>query len=439
MNWNSQVFRYDAADVQGPRTSIVTALPGGVLADGYCMDTSISADGRYVAFRSAATNLDSPAPAPETLGVFVRDMTDGTFTRVDVLGNGDPFDHLYPYTPTISADGTAVAFMSNAVNAVDGQYSWGAQHVFVATAFSVTAASASHPAQGGSGSIDVNTLPASGWNAVSLDPWITLTDGAGFAAGPRTVQYSVDPNASGIVRDGRIRLGSRIIDIHQDGDGDTTPPVVTPIVTGTLSASGWYTSDITVQWTVTDPESEIVSTGYGCGVTSTFTTDFIYASPTCEATSHGGTTTVSVPLRRDTTAPSIYISNPAPTLYPTGAHVVPVFGCDDSHGYSGLATCAITAGASPLDTLDARMASVHGDRQRRAREHGDADRRVPHRLRRVRGAVPGDHGVVAIQWGLVRPRATHRRLPERGAGMVRERHRRPGMDQRRGHQLPGHL
>ena len=229
----------------------------------------------------------------------------------------------------------------------------GAQHVFVATAFSVSTASASLPPAGGSGSIDVNTLPVSGWNAVSLDPWITLTDGAGFAAGPRTVHISVDTEPAGIVRDGRIRLGSTIIDVHQDGDGDTTPPVVTPIVTGTLSASGWYTSDITVQWTVTDPESEIVSTGYGCGVTSTFTTDFIYASPTCEATSHW--------RHHDHGGPSAATGHdPAIDLYQCARRRRSTrrartscrpSRCDDPTGYSGLATCAITAGASPLNTL----------------------------------------------------------------------------------------
>jgi hypothetical protein len=38
---------------------------------------------------------------------------------------------------------------------------------------------------------------------------------------------------------------------------DTTPPQLTPTITGTLGLDGWYTSDVHVSWTVADPESEI--------------------------------------------------------------------------------------------------------------------------------------------------------------------------------------
>jgi hypothetical protein len=346
-NWQSQILRYDRQAAQN-QTSIVTVLPDGTVGDAYSYDSSLSADGRYVAFRSTSTNLATPAQAPNNAGVFVRDMLAGTFTRVDVLNTGEGFDHSFPYAPSISADGTAVAFMSDARNAVDGIYAFGSYHAFVATAFTISTTSASFPMAGGLGSIDVNTLPVTGWQAVSLDPWITLMEGGAFAAGPRTVHYSVEPNTAGIVRHGRIKLGSTIVAIHQEGDGDTTPPVITPTVTGTLSPSGWYTSDITVQWSVSDPDSEIINTGYGC-VTATFTSDFIYANPTCEATSHGGTATVSVPLRRDTTPPVIAITSPLPVYYPTGTNIVPSFSCTDASSYSGTASCA-RADAGPLDS-----------------------------------------------------------------------------------------
>ena len=345
-SWNSQALRFDR---QTQSTAIVSALPDGTIGNAYSYDTAISADGRYVAFRSSSTNLAMPAQPENTAGVFVRDMTEGTVTRVDVLTSGEGFDHSFPYAPAISADGTAVAFMSDAQNAVGGVYTFGSQHTFVVSGFSVAPASATVPMAGGTGSFDVNTFPVAGWTAVSLDPWITLTEGAGFGAGARTVNYSVEPNASGIMRHGRLMLGSMVVEIHQEGDGDTTPPVITPIVTGTLSPSGWYTSDITVRFTVSDPESEIVSTSYGCGVTSTFTSDFILASPMCEAASHGGTASVSVPLRRDTTPPQIAINSPLPVYYPTGATITPAFGCSDPNGYSGVASCERSA-SGPLDT-----------------------------------------------------------------------------------------
>jgi hypothetical protein len=348
-DWKSQVLRYDTQGVPpAERTTVVTALPDGTVGNGYSFDSALSADGRYVAFRSTSTNLALPPQPQDNAAIFVRDMVSGTFTRIDVLDSGEGFDHSYPYSPSISADATAVAFMSDARNAVGGQYTFGSQHTFVATAFSVSPSSATVPMAGGTGTIEVNTLPVSGWNAVSLDTWIVLMAGDGFAAGPRTVEYSVEANESGILRTGRIRLGSKIVTIEQEGDGDTTPPVITPTVTGTLGANGWYTSKITVQWSVTDPESEIVSIS-GC-YNSTFTSDFIYASPMCEATSHGGTATVSVPLRRDTTAPAIAINAPLPVFYRTGTSLFPSYSCSEPNGYAGVASCTTTAGPGPLDT-----------------------------------------------------------------------------------------
>ena len=346
--WYAQVLRYDR-QAEGARTAIVTALPDGTLGNGYSSTTSVSADGRYVAFRATSTNLAAPAQPENSAAMFVRDMATGTFTRVDVLDNGEGFDHSFPHAVSVSADGSAVVFMSNARNAVDGIYTFGSEHTFVVTAFSVSATSASFPTAGGTGGIDVATSPVSGWNAVSLDPWIVLTEGAGFAAGSRTVNFTVTPNPSPVVRHGRLKLGSTLVAIAQEGDGDTTPPMITPIVTGTLSASGWYTSDITVQWSISDPDSEILSTGYGC-VPSSYTSDFLFASPTCEATSHGGTASVSVPLRRDTTPPAITISAPAPVYYRTGTAVTPAFTCQDPSGHSGVASCQRTGGSGPLDT-----------------------------------------------------------------------------------------
>jgi hypothetical protein len=40
---------------------------------------------------------------------------------------------------------------------------------------------------------------------------------------------------------------------------DATPPSVTANVTGTEGIDDWYTSDVSVTWTVTDPDSPILS------------------------------------------------------------------------------------------------------------------------------------------------------------------------------------
>ncbi len=84
--------------------------------------------------------------------------------------------------------------------------------------------------------------------------------------------------------------------------GDQTPPDVTPVVTGTLGTNGWYTSDISISWTVTDGESAITSPA--CTPT-TVTTDTNSATFSCTATSDGGTTTKSVTVKRDATIPVV--------------------------------------------------------------------------------------------------------------------------------------
>src|SRR5204862_18910 len=47
---------------------------------------------------------------------------------------------------------------------------------------------------------------------------------------------------------------------------DTTAPIITPNVAGTLGSNGWYTSDVTVSWSVVDAESTI-SSQTGCDTT----------------------------------------------------------------------------------------------------------------------------------------------------------------------------
>ena len=84
--------------------------------------------------------------------------------------------------------------------------------------------------------------------------------------------------------------------------GDPTPPVVTPVITGTLGLNGWYTTNVTVNWSVTDPESIILSTS-GCNAV-TFTSNTTGTPLTCTAESDGGTTTVSKTFKVDKTAPA---------------------------------------------------------------------------------------------------------------------------------------
>lgn len=82
-------------------------------------DVSISADGRYVAFSSNASNL----VLGDTLGggVLVHDRQTGATTRVSVDSAGRPANrYSLSYSPSLSADGRFVAFHSDASNLVLG-------------------------------------------------------------------------------------------------------------------------------------------------------------------------------------------------------------------------------------------------------------------------------------------------------------------------------
>jgi hypothetical protein len=101
----------------------VSVDSGGAEGNGHSYWTSISADGRFVAFDSVASNL----VAGDTNGfydVFVRDRTSGTTERVSVSTAGmqanDTSGFSTNQSASISTDGRFVAFWSYASNLVAG-------------------------------------------------------------------------------------------------------------------------------------------------------------------------------------------------------------------------------------------------------------------------------------------------------------------------------
>jgi hypothetical protein len=98
---------------------------------------------------------------------------------------------------------------------------------------------------------------------------------------------------------------------------DSTPPVITPNVVGTLGDNGWYTSDVSVSWTVTDPESAVTSKSASCDATTNINSDTAGQTVSCTATSAGGTDTKSVTIKRDATPPQI--NDDGTTQSPNGA------------------------------------------------------------------------------------------------------------------------
>lgn len=128
-----------------------------------------------------------------------------------------------------------------------------------------------------------------------------LTNSVGSFTGSVTYR-STGPNSSGTTRtfDDMVPVTANVVDC---APADTTPPVITPGVSGSLGQNGWYRSDVSLTWTVTDAES-VISSSSGCSAVS-ITADQGETTYTCTATSAGGTSSRSVTIKRDATPPVI--------------------------------------------------------------------------------------------------------------------------------------
>ncbi len=167
----------------------------------------------------------------------------------------------------------------------------------------------------------------------------------------------------GVSPDGTLLFGAAQHDGHNEGwvselpanylrdygapRGDSTAPVITPVVSGTPGAGGWYRSNVSVAWTVTDAESTIDST-QGCGPTAV-TRDTFGVTFTCTATSAGGTSTASVTVKRDTIAQIALVLSPLPGVtYERNQRVTALYLCLDIP--SGIAQC--TGTVAPGQRID---------------------------------------------------------------------------------------
>lgn len=104
-------------DTMTRRTTLVSVGVGGIQGNQESRQGSISADGRFVAFNSYASNL-LPGDTNYSPDVFVRDLLTRRTTLVSVgrRGQADQGAHQ----PEISADGRHVAFTSGSTNLVAG-------------------------------------------------------------------------------------------------------------------------------------------------------------------------------------------------------------------------------------------------------------------------------------------------------------------------------
>lgn len=109
-------------NLAGSSTFRVSRPKGGDVDGGGGWNPSISRDGRYVAFQSPWTDLETTpmVDTNNTLDVFLRDTSANTTTRVSLTDSGGVIAGM-SFNPSISRDGTRIAFTSTGtVTGFDG-------------------------------------------------------------------------------------------------------------------------------------------------------------------------------------------------------------------------------------------------------------------------------------------------------------------------------
>lgn len=189
-------------DIVAGTTTLVSLRTDSLAGNAGCSDPQISANGRFIAYASAATNLDGQ-PTGGFKQIFVRDLQLGTTARISVVtaatANGDSG------LPAISADGHYVAFESFASN-LTADTTGGVKQIFLRDTTAATTILISRA-----------TTPAGAvGNGDSLAPAISSDDGrfiafTSFAANLNPVADPDTNNRSDIyIRDRVLNTTTRV-------------------------------------------------------------------------------------------------------------------------------------------------------------------------------------------------------------------------------------
>lgn len=117
-------------DTVGNTTQQVSTASNGADANGYGIYGAISYDGKYAVFQSNATNLVADQVAPGISHIYMKNLLSGEITLIDktlagVVGN------KAAYSSSISADGRYIAFASAASNLVSSVNTYNVNQIYV--------------------------------------------------------------------------------------------------------------------------------------------------------------------------------------------------------------------------------------------------------------------------------------------------------------------
>ncbi|MDL1921870.1 hypothetical protein FBQ95_04595 [Chloroflexi bacterium CFX3] len=182
----NDIFMHDRQTGQTTRISLAS---NGAQANAVSATAAISADGRYVAFESFATNLVS-GDTNDASDVFVHDRQTGQTNRISVA-LGDAQGNDISWRPDISADGRFVVFESLATNLVDGDTN-ASLDIFVASLLEIVPAVIGVLPPSGSSGVErtfaINTIFSESVNFSAASFTLTCN------SVPRTFSLNSSPN-----------------------------------------------------------------------------------------------------------------------------------------------------------------------------------------------------------------------------------------------------
>jgi len=146
-------------DLVAQTTSLVSVNPSGVSGNSDSFRPTSSSDGRFVAFEGHASDLVSN-DNNNNEDVFVRDMVAGTTSLVSQNSSGTGSANGYSFYPSITADGSSVAFLSYAPDLVSTVNVNGVGDVFIRNLKSGTTSLVSVNLSGnGGGNYSTQSIP----------------------------------------------------------------------------------------------------------------------------------------------------------------------------------------------------------------------------------------------------------------------------------------
>ena len=178
---------------------------------------------------------------------------------------------------------------------------------------------------------------------------------------------------------------------------DTTPPVISYALNPPSpdGDAGWYRSDVTLTWTVSEPETPGSLVKTGC-VDQNIATDQAATTYSCSATSTGGSAgLVDVTIKRDGTAPMVSVvsvkNDDSSTYTPgtwTNQDVTVDFECSDAtSGVASLTPDPVTLGEGENQQATTTCMDNAGNTANRSIDDIDVDKTKP--VVAVTGVIDG--------------------------------------------------